>query len=132
MLIHVTVTVKKISTSGEALVLGSWRTSEDLRMMSHDDERNTLITEMTHITSESVEWLQSKTDNDLINFASVAIYLRDANIRRTEELAKMSADDQRNTLITQLHYWTDVPVGDLQAQSNKELVVKGYGFMGTL
>ena len=65
-----------LDTIGEALVAGHWRTSEDLLQMSHEDERNTLITEMNIITSESVEWLLSNYDESLVELASVAIFLR--------------------------------------------------------
>lgn len=121
-----------IDTIGEALVVGQWRTTEDLLVMSHEDERNTLITELTFITNESVEWLQSNNDDALTEIASVSIFLRDAEVRNVDELATMTVDDQRNTLITQLHYWTDEPVSDLQAKSSNDLVAIGCAFMDTL
>ena len=76
--------------------------------MTHNDERNTLIWESTNvITSESTSWLQGQGDAFLVEAASVAIFLRDAHIRSEEELHTYSVEDQRNTLITQLHMWTD-------------------------
>ena len=130
--VSVTASACSIDTVGEALVAGHWRTSEDLLYMSHDDERNTLITELNLITSESVDWLQGRSDGELIEFAAVAIFLRGEGIRREDELAGMSTDDQRNTLITQLHMWTDDPVDELQAKTDSELVEIGCAFTGEL
>lgn len=121
-----------VDTVGQALVAGQWRTAEDLLSMSHEDERNTLITELDLFTSESTESLQSRQDFDLVELASVTIFLREAHIRTEADLTELSADEQRNTLITQLHYWTDDPVAELQARSNGELVYLGCVFRGNL
>ncbi len=121
-----------MDTVGEALVAGQWRTPDALLTMSHQDERNTLITELSHITSESVDWLQSNDDDALIEYAAVAIFLRDEEIRQEDKLAEMSKEDQRNTLITVLHNWTDDPVDDLQSKSSMDLVVIGCAFAGQL
>ena len=101
--------------------------------MTHNDERNTLIWESTNvITSESTSWLQGQGDAFLVEAASVAIFLRDAHIRSEEELHTYSVEDQRNTLITQLHMWTDDPISELNATSSTDLLVIGCAFNSNL
>ena len=118
-----------LTNLASTLMAGEWRSRQDVKSMSGDDQRNTLIVELNHITSESVPWLQGKKDGQLIEIASVAIFLRNAEIRTLDELAGMSADDQRNTLIVELNKATNETIPALQAKSSKDLADMACGLI---
>lgn len=107
---------------GKALRFAGWRHPWELVAMGYHDKRNTLIVELAKITSQSGGWLQESDDYRLIESAFVAVYLRDAGIRSKANLNTMSVEDQRNTLIVEMHMRFNEKIADLQGMSNFELV----------
>jgi hypothetical protein len=103
------------------LLSGRFRSWRDLEHMAGDDQRNTLITELTARTAEPVGALQARNDFDLAGAGAVFVLLRAAGVRDEASLRAMSVDDQRNTLITELAAVPGIG-GRLQGLSNLELV----------
>ncbi len=84
------------------LLVGRFRTQQELTAMSHDDRRNTLIVEMTKHSNQSTESYQALDDAELEGVGAVMVLLRNAGLRDDAALRQMSADDQRNTVIVEL------------------------------
>lgn len=104
-----------------ALLAGHFRSWRDLGSMDPEDQRNTLITELSARTAEPAGALQARNDLDLSGAGALFVLLRTAGIRGDAALRRMTVDDQRNTLITELAAVTELGVR-LQGLSNLELV----------
>src|SRR5688500_18556018 len=104
------------------LQVGGFRAYGDLNRMPSDGQRNTLITELVGRTNQRVEHFQSLDDEELAGAGAVLVFHRQAAIRDDAALKTMTDDDQRNTLIVELHAQTGLSVSQLQAMSNLDLV----------
>ncbi|GET35315.1 hypothetical protein [Microseira wollei] len=109
------------------LEVGSWRTADELKNMSADDKRNSLIVAMTHNSNESVGYYQGLNNNDLIGEAAITVFLLKAGIRDTHALQSMSHDDQRNTLIVE-DQGHSPSTPNLQGLNNQQLVTAGLAW----
>ena len=109
------------------LLAGKFRTQRELDTMSKDDQRNTLIVELSGRTNQSVPHFQSLDDATLAGTGAVLVFLREARIRTDAELKTISDDDQRNILIVELGSQTNLPGPVLQGMSNMDLVLLGLG-----
>lgn len=106
------------------LLAGKFRTQHELNTMPDDDQRNTLIVELTARINQSN--FQSFNDFALAGMGAVLVFLREAKIRDDRTLKTMSADDQRNTLIVEIDAQTQLG-SRLQGLSNMDLVRVGLG-----
>jgi hypothetical protein len=106
------------------LLAGRFRTQHELNLMSHEDQRNTLIVELTNHSNQTN--YQSYNDAELEGMGAVMVTLRELKIRNDAALKKMSADDQRNTFIVELDAQTHLGQ-KLQGFSNLELVLTALG-----
>jgi len=106
------------------LLAGKFRTQHELNRMSNEDQRNTLIVELTAHSNQSN--YQSFDDDTLAGMGAVLVFLREAKIRVDQTLKTMSADDQRNTLIVELDAQTGLG-SRLQGFSNLDLALLGLG-----
>ena len=107
------------------LLAGGFRSYAELLTMSHDDMRNTLIVELTNRSAQSD---YQRYDNDtLAGMGAALVFLREAKIRTDVELKRMTAEDQRNTLIVELGLQTALPATHLQGFTTMELVLVGLG-----
>jgi len=104
-----------------ALLVGKFRTQQQLKGMSHEDRRNTLITELAGRTRDTLGHYQSLNDSDLAGAGSLLVYLRGTGSRSDQQIKTMSADDMRNTVIVEVGAQTGRG-RDLQALSNRELI----------
>lgn len=102
-----------------ALLLGGFRSQDELNRMSHDDMRNTLIVELTNHSAQND--YQAYDNETLAGMGAVMVALRRLRIRDDDALRTMTADDQRNTLIVELDAQTGAGQR-LQGFSNLELV----------
>ena len=102
------------------LLVGKFRTQQQLNGMSADDQRNTLITELGGRTKDTVSYYQSLNDADLAGTGALLVYLRETGSRTDQQIKTMSADDMRNTVIVEVGAQTGR--GDLQALSNMNVV----------
>ena len=84
------------------LLVGKFRTQQQLNRMSSEDQRNTLITELASRTTDTVGQYQSLTDTDLAGTGELLVYLRETASRTDQQLKTMSANDMRNTVIVEL------------------------------
>src|SRR5271166_6556346 len=107
-----------------ALLAGGFRTHHQLNAMSADDQRNTLIVEMTNHSNQAN--YQSFSDADLAAAGALMVFLLNAGIRTAAQLKTMSADDQRNTMIVEIDGSTHLGP-QLQGLSNIALVLLGLG-----
>ena len=107
-----------------ALLTGGFRTHHELLAMSADDQRNTLIVEMTKHSNQSN--YQAFSDRDLAGVGALMVFLLKGGIRTAPELQTMSADDQRNTMIVEIDGSTHVGQS-LQGFTNIDLVMLGLG-----
>jgi hypothetical protein len=108
------------------LLAGEFRTQHELNVMSHDDQRNTLIVEMAGRTNQSGAHFQSLDDVTLAGAGAVLVFLREAGIRTDAQLKTMSDDGQRNTLIVEIDGQTHLG-SQLQGLKNMDLVLAGLG-----
>jgi len=106
------------------LLAGGFRTQHELNLMSRDDQRNTLIVELTNHSNQTN--YQSYNDAELEGMGAVMVTLRELGIRDDAALRTMSADDQRNTLIVELDAQTHLGQ-KLQGLGNLELVLTALG-----
>jgi hypothetical protein len=108
------------------LLAGQFRTQHDLGTMSAEDQRNTLIVELTHRTNQPVGHFQGMDNATLAGTGAVLVFLRTAKIRTDAQLKTISDDGQRNILIVEIGAQTGLG-GGLQALSNIDLVLQGLG-----
>jgi len=109
------------------LLAGKFRTQGELDVMSADNQRNTLIVEMTGRTNKSVGYFQAMDNATLAGAGAVLVFIREAGIRDDQAIRTMSDDDLRNTLIVVLETRTNLQVGVLQGMTNVDLVLLGLG-----
>jgi hypothetical protein len=111
------------------LLAGKFRTQRELNTMSDEDQRNTLIVELTGRSNQSN--FQSFNDHELAGMGAVLVFLRGARIRTDQQLKTMSADDQRNTLIVEIG--AQIRRGsELQGLINMDLIRLGLGVDPTI
>lgn len=84
------------------LLLGQFRTFAQLRTMSSEDRRNTLIVELSKHSNASGPALQGLDDFQLSGAGAAMVFLRINRIRDDLALKTMSLDDQRNTTIVEV------------------------------
>jgi hypothetical protein len=106
------------------LLAGKFRSQHDLNKMSGEDQRNTLITELTGRTNQPVGHYQSMDNVTLAGAGAVLVFLREAKIRTDEQIRHMSDDDCRNVLIVEIAAQTGLG-SKLQALNNMDLVLTG-------
>ena len=120
------VTLRQPSFIRGVLLAGKFRTQNELNKMSPDDQRNTLIVELSNRTKKKAFYFQAMDDYTLAGTGAVLVFLREAKIRNDAELKAMSDDDQRNILIVEIGAMTGVGQ-ELQGLSNMNLVRLGLG-----
>jgi len=106
------------------LLAGQFRTQYELNAMSEEDQRNTLIVELTNRSNQNN--FQSFNSFDLAGMGAVLVFLRTARIRDDAQLKTLSIDDMRNILIVELDAITHLG-SRLQSLSNMDLVLLGLG-----
>jgi hypothetical protein len=106
------------------LLAGKFRGQHELNRMSNEDQRNTLIVELAAHSNQSN--YQSFDDYALAGMGAVLVFLRGTGIRDDSGLKRMSADDQRNTLIVEIGAQTGLG-SRLQGLINMDLVRLALG-----
>jgi hypothetical protein len=109
------------------LLIGRFRSFEELNSMSHDDQRNSLIVELAARTNQPAAHFQGFDDGALAGAGAALVFLRTIKARTDEQLKTISADDQRNLLIIAIGHQTAIPGPQLQAMTNSALVDIGLG-----
>jgi hypothetical protein len=84
------------------LLVGKFRTQPELKAMSPEDRRNTLITELAARTKDTVGFYQSLNDADLAGAGALLVHLRQTGNRTDRQIKTLSADDMRNTVIVEV------------------------------
>jgi hypothetical protein len=82
------------------LLAGNFRSQHDLNHMSDEDQRNTLIVELTNRSKPAN--FQSFDSPTLAGMGAVLVLMRSGGIRNDQDLKTMTADDQRNTFIVEV------------------------------
>jgi len=106
---------------GGVLLVGKFRTQQQLNGMKADDERNTLITELDARTRDTGGFYQSLNDADLAGAGALLVYLRETGSRTDQQIKTLSADDMRNIVIVEVKEEGVCNV-NLQALSNLNVV----------
>jgi hypothetical protein len=109
------------------LLAGKFRTQAELNRMSPEDQRNTLIVELSGRTNQSVAHFQSLDNATLAGTGAVLVFLREAKILTDQQLKNMSDDNQRNALISVFQSKFNLPASQFQGLSNMDLVLVGLG-----
>ena len=109
------------------LLAGPFRSFEELNRMSHDDQRNTLIVEMSNFSSMPVAHYQSLDDAALSGVGANLVFLRGIKARTDEQLKAITDDDQRNLVIIAMHNQTQIDTPKLQAMTNLQLASVALG-----
>lgn len=119
-------------TPGGVLAAGGWRTQDVARTISDDDARSALAAAMAENSSQTQRYFSDfalsrpkdgPPDKDLPGKAAIVVFLRDAKIRDVAWLKQNTDENHRNTLIAWLSNTYGMPVGELQARSNQDLVM---------
>jgi hypothetical protein len=110
---------------GGVLLAAGWRSMADVQTMSLEDQRNTVIVELSKHANMPVPYFQGLDNDALIEKGAVTVFLLKAGIRDALALQAMTDDDQRNTLIVEDagHTGTAGPV--LQGMNDLQLVRVG-------
>jgi hypothetical protein len=108
------------------LLVGKFRSQHELNAMSPEDQRNTLIVELAGHSNQSN--FQSFDDDALAGMGAVMVVLRNTGIRDEVGLKRMSADDQRNTLIVELQELTRLDRAQLQGRTSLQLALTALGW----
>src|SRR5947207_751149 len=103
------------------LLVGKFRTQQQLNGMLADGQRSTLIRELVGRTRETVGHYQSLSDRDLGGAGALLVYLRETGSRTDEQIKTMSDDDMRNIVIVEVGAQTGRG-RDLQSLNNIDLV----------
>lgn len=111
----------EVSLTRGVLLVGGFRSQSDLNVMSGENQRNTLITELAGRTRDSGGYYQGLNDSDLAGAGGLLVYLRFVGSRTDEQIKTMSADDMRNTVIAEVAAQTHRG-SDLQGLSNLQLI----------
>lgn len=106
------------------LLAGKFRTQYELNAMSVEDQRNTLIVELSGRSNQHD--FQSFNDFELAGMGAVLVFLREARVRDDAQLKTMSIAEMRNTLIVEIDGQTHLG-SRLQSLSNMDLVLLGLG-----
>ena len=130
-----------LSPVGAVLVEKGWRTSPQVRDMSADDQRNTLIVELQRKTNLPVKRLQRNTDAQLIDLAKKPDPKREqhqhglANLRKVlrdfrwvpeQKSNTMADDDVVRLVIDKIHKAGGFSRGYLERMSLPELFKTAY------
>jgi len=107
---------------GGVLLVGKFRTEQQLNKTSLEDHRNTLITELAARTKDTVGHYQALNDADLAGAGALLVYLRETGSRTDQQIKTMTADDMRNTVIVEVGAQTHRGRSEVQALSNITLV----------
>ena len=110
------------------LLAGQFRTHHEINGMSQEDQRNTLIVELSNRSNQSN--FQAFNDAELADAGAVLVFLRTARIRDDAQLKTISIDDMRNILIVEIGAMTGMG-RELQGLSNVDLVALGLGRFDT-
>jgi hypothetical protein len=106
------------------LLAGKFRTHHELNSMSHEDQRNTLIVELSNRSNQKN--FQAFNDTALADAGAALVFLRTSRIRDDAQLKTISIDDMRNILIVEIGAMTGMGQ-ELQGLSNVDLVALGLG-----
>ncbi len=117
-----TVYGKRKVTIGDLLLMGKFRSREQLDRLSDEDRRNTLITELGNRTKDAIGYYQSLNNADLIGAGALLVFLRERPSRTDQEIKTMSVNDMRNTAIVEVNQRMGRSIRDLQALSSMDVV----------
>jgi len=114
----------------QCLVDKKWRTVSDLATMSADDKRNTAIVELSHAGEGSISYMQSKNNNQLKSLCDgcgcgkgvLDKCLIRNQWRTKEDVAGMTENNKRNTVIIEMDKLVDESISDLQGKNTGQLV----------
>ena len=106
------------------LLVGGFRSQRELNAMSHDDMRNTLITELSGRTNQHD--YQAYDNDTLAGMGATLVFLRNYGLRTDAELRTMTADDIRNTTIVEIDQETGMG-RSLQGLTSLELALVALG-----
>jgi hypothetical protein len=114
--------MKTIEISVElSLLLNQWRTLGELTQMQIEDQRNTLIVELSKASTDTVPSLQALSNSDLACSAMVYWLQLEYGVEAAV-LNKFNLDQQRNNLIVILEKIWNKPVNELQGMDNAQLI----------
>ena len=114
--------MKTIEISVElSLLLNQWRTLGQLTQMQIEDQRNTLIVELSKASTDTVPSLQALSNSDLACSAMVYWLQLEYGVEPAV-LNKFNLDQQRNNLIVILEKIWNKPVNELQGMDNAQLI----------
>ena len=108
------------------LLAGKFRSQRQLNTMPVEDQRNTLIVELTGRTNQPVGHYQSLNDATLAGTGAILVFLRSTGSRTDAQLRTMSDDDMRNTMIVEMGRQTGLDA-QLQGITNLDLVRMAFG-----
>lgn len=117
------------------LAAGGWRTLDAAMRMSSEQVHDALAAAMAENSRQDKGYFagfadgrpkDGPPDRDLPGKAAIVVFLRDAKVRDLAWLKASSDEDQRNTLIAWLATTYSLPVAELQAMANQELVLMAW------
>ena len=111
------------------IIHSKWVDFSSIVKMTTHDLRVLLITQLNIRTSETIKYLNSKTNHELSSYCLVYTFIKTAAIRTESELKAMNFEDLRNSLIIENSKYLDIEtIETLQALATKKLVQLGYSW----
>lgn len=117
------------------LTAGGWRTHDAAKGLSDAQVHEALAVAMADNSRMGKAYYAAFADNrpkdgppdkDLPGKAAMVVFLRDTKLRDAAWLKASTDEDQRNTVIAWLAGTFSLPVGELQAMANQELVLLAW------
>jgi hypothetical protein len=94
------------STLTQVLLDADWRSSRSLARMTETNKRNALITELFKRSDSTIDFLRSKSNQTLIEYAEIYLSLVENHQRRINRIHRMSLREQRRA------YHRNQPISD--------------------
>ena len=111
------------------IIHSKWVDFSSIVKMTTHDLRVLLITQLNIRTSETIKYLNNKTNHELSSYCLVYTFIKTAAIRTESELKAMNFEDLRNSLIIENSKYLDIEtIETLQALATKKLVQLGYSW----
>ena len=104
------------------LLQGEFYTQEELVAMSNRDWRDALISELVNRTVGTRKVFDELDNAQLAGIGALYVYLRKTQLVSESDLSGLTPNDMRKTLIFHLNRQTGIPIGELNRNSNNELV----------
>ncbi|MGQ7867852.1 hypothetical protein [Sunxiuqinia sp. sy24] len=112
----------------KTLLYTEWASAPTVMSMDYIDMRTTLISSLDNRCGDALSFLQGKDDVDLCWGAMMHKFLFEANIFSAQQLADMTLEDYRTSIVDLNAAKTVFPISELQKKSSIRNLSIAYGW----